>query len=286
MSDTSSTKPQIHHSMMTMLSNCPEQFRRRYGARFGIADHEEIIKPGFAAAVGTAVDHSVNYIMRERIEKPDFLPTQEQCKDIAGDNARAVWQEGVLLTEEEAQQVKQVEASMIEWTRLCSVEHLDVIASDIVPTDVQSKWVIELPDYPVDLAGTIDIVEATQLRDTKTTGNMSIGNNCVQSLQGVMYSVAMQVKTGKLPEHFIYDYLIRKALKRGNEVVYKQFAIQPKPHWSNMILQRIENICSLLEAVKRGKAKMPGITPGVQNSWVCSPKYCGYWNTCKMRLDW
>ena len=282
-------KPQIHASMLTTLSNCPIQFQRRYGARFGLWDREEITPPGVAAAIGSSVDASVNYnmiIKKQSIEKQiNLVPPLEEVLQIARDEAAGMWTGGLLLSDEEAEALKKTQGDLIDWSVMMSEHHYHEVADLIQPVDVQKNWVITLENFPVNLSGTIDIVEANQLRDTKTTKG-SVPYDFAHSMQAVVYNLAFKIETGKLPKEFIFDVLVRKDLKRGREVQYKPATMTPKERHFPPLFNRIERLCAFFEDIRRGLKTFPAVTPSAQSKWICSKAYCGYWPTCNCRLDW
>lgn len=282
-------KPQIHASMLTTLSNCPIQFQRRYGARFGLWHEEEIRPPGIAAAIGSSVDASVNYnmiIKKQSIEKQiELVAPLEDVLQIARDEAAGMWNGGLLLSDEEAEALKKTQGDLIDWSVMMSAHHYNDVADLIKPVDVQKNWVITLENFPVDLSGTIDIVESGQLRDTKTTKG-SVPYDFAHSMQAVVYNLAFKIETGQLPKEFIFDVLVRKDLKRGREVEYKPKKLIPQEKHFPPLFNRIERLCDFFENVRKGKTTFPAVTPSTQSKWICSKAYCGYWHTCNCKLDW
>ena len=278
-------KPQLHASMLTMFSNCPLAFQRRYGARFGLWHEEEIRPPGIAAAIGSSVDAAVNYSMIQKMDLEGGMPKLESVLQVARDEAAGMWSGGLLLSDEEADSLKQTQGDLIDWSVMMSEHHYNEVADLIKPLDVQKNWVITLENFPVDLSGTIDIVEPGQLRDTKTTKG-SVPYDFAHSMQAVIYNLAFKIETGQLPKEFIFDVLVRKDLKRGREVDYKPATLIPQEKHFPPLFNRIERLCDFFENVRKGKATFPAVTPSTQSKWICSKAYCGYWPTCNCKLDW
>lgn len=282
-------KPQIHASMLTTLSNCPIQFQRRYGARFGLWHEEEIRPPGVAAAIGSSVDAAVNHNMivkKKGLEQgEDRIAPLEEVLQIARDEAAGMWGGGLLLSDEEAEALKKTQGDLIDWSVMMATHHYYEVADLIKPINVQKNWVITLENFPVDLSGTIDIVEADQLRDTKTTKG-SVPYDFAHSMQAVVYNLAFKIETGQLPKEFIFDVLVRKDLKRGREVDYKPATMTPQEKHFPPLFNRIERLCDFFENVRKGKNTFPAVTPSAQSKWICTKAYCGYWHTCNCKLDW
>lgn len=296
MSTINDKKPQLHASMLTMFSNCPLAFQYRYGARFGLWHQEEIRPPGVAAAIGSSVDAAVNYHMnvkKQLLEKDinlippldELRPPLDEVLQVARDEAAGMWSGGLLLSDEEAENLKTTQGDLIDWSVMMSEYHYTDVADLIQPIDVQKNWVITLENFPVDLSGTIDIVEAVTLRDTKTTKG-SVPYDFAQSMQAVIYNLAFKIETGRLPTEFIFDVLVRKDLKRGREVNYKPATMTPQDKHFPPLFARIERLCDFFENVRKGKSTFPAVTPSAQSKWICTKAYCGYWHTCDCKLDW
>jgi hypothetical protein len=250
---------------------------------------EEIRPPGIAAAIGSSVDASVNYnmnIKKEGLEKGvDYIALLDDVLQIARDEAAGMWSGGLLLSDEEAEALKKTQGDLIDWSVMMSEYHYENVADLIRPVDVQKNWVITLENFPIDLSGTIDIVEATTLRDTKTTKG-SVPYDFAHSMQAVVYNLAFKIETGQLPKEFIFDVLIRKDLKRGREVDYKPATMVPQEKHFPPLFNRIERLCDFFENVRKGTSTFPAVTPSAQSKWICSKAYCGYWHTCNCKLDW
>lgn len=276
-------KPQLHVSMIEMLFRCGEQFKRRYGHLFGLWPKEEIIPPSIALATGISVHKTIDANLNHKMESDngDLLP-RDQIRDMARDEFENVWTGGMMLTDEEAVDVKAVHGKAVDQTIALSVLHHEELAPAIKPVAVEEKFVVILPKYPYDLAGTIDIREATGLRDTKTSKRAPSGD-AARTLQGAMYCMAHEVnrmgcepedEVGKLPDWWTIDFLVK-----SNESAVTHY-FKPDRPWIDLVQARIVRATEFIEAVKEGKAAFLPADADAMN-WRCSKKFCGYATTCE-----
>lgn len=259
-------KPQLHQSMISMYYKCPEQFRRRYGARFDWNDREEIVPPGIALITGIATHKSIESNLNSKIDTGELLPL-EQVKDIARDNVIGQFNQEVTITKEEGDP-KKLKGECIDMTVTLSELHAIELAPVLLPVSVERKWVVELDNFPYDLSGMWDIEEEGDvIRDTKTSGKSPSTKDADASEQLTMYSLAKQVCDGKKPPYMYIDALVK--LKTPKIVT---LATSRTDAQHNILLRRVEIVT---HAVEKGV-----FTPANPQDWWCSKKFCGYYNSC------
>jgi|SRR5262245_52681384 len=253
-------KPQLHVSSLTM--QCGEAFRRRY-------IEKEIIPPGVASVVGTATDKTVTKNLESKMIWDELL-TIEEIQDAARDGLDQAWQWGVTLDEDERQKgVRRVKGEATDKTIRLSVLHAERKAPELRPTHVQRKWALELPGFPVDLVGTLDVQEGSEtVRDTKTSRKSPPEDVAENSIQLTSYALGIKVIDGQAPQKVVLDYLIDIKMP-----VARTFEATRSDDDYRALLRRIETLCL---AIERG-VFMP-VSP---DHWMCCPKWCGYWSTCK-----
>lgn len=256
-------KPQLHWSALSMLSKCGEMFRRRY-------IEGEIIPPGVAAVRGTGVHKAIQVNLENKIAHGTLL-TEEHVDNLARDAVDAAWDRGVVLSEEEAGRgAAKVRAKARDGAARLAVLHAGHLAPQLEPTHVERKFTLELAGYPLDLAGTIDIQEGSAfVRDTKTSAKSPNADAAERSDQLTMYALGVHVIDGAPPLHVALDTLVDR--KRGAELrtltstrTMEDFA---------PLLARVENA---VEVREKG-----AYTPARRDDWWCSPKWCGYFSTCR-----
>ena len=253
-------KPQLHVS--SLETKCMEQFRRRYIER-------EIIPPGVALIVGTGTHKSVDANLTNKIKTGDLL-TLQAVSDAARDGVSQEWDKsGVTLDPEEAALgIKTVKGMAIDKAVRLAKLHATQNAPKLTPTHVERSWALEIKGYPLDLVGRIDIQEPTSVRDTKTSGKTPSADCAEKSIQIKAYAMAVKVLDGKMPETAHLDYLIDTAKPKS-----ESFNHEPNEDDFRAVLNRVEVIAMAME---RGV-----FVPIEPSHWCCSPKWCGYYATCK-----
>jgi len=256
-------RPQIHVTGISMFNFCGEQFRRRYILG-------EIIPPGVAMLVGTATDRAVTADLKSKIETKQLL-VDEDIAAIARDALVAGWNGGVMLSEDEAAEgVRKVKGRAVDTSvRLAYLHHRE-IAPDIHPVAVQRSFALDLEGYPFQVVGTMDVQDDRGIRDTKTKSRSPGRDEAERSVQLTGYAMAVQALDGKLPERVTLDFLVDG--KTPAAIV--QESIRTPAHIA-AFLRRLENAIKAIQA---------GIfVPAVARDPLCSPRFCGYWSSCKFQ---
>lgn len=255
-------KPQIHVSGLEMLSKCGEQFRRRY-------IEGEIIPPGVALVVGKSTHRSVARDLGNYIDKGELL-SLEEIQDTARDALVSEWQTGIRLDlDEQRVGIKKCRAEAIDKTVRLSTLHHREKAPYLKPTHIERPWVIEIPGYPLDLAGTLDIQEGSLcIRDTKTASKSPNKNEADHSLQLTAYALAVSVIDGIIIDSVALDYLVDKKSPEPVTLISRRGRED-----FQVLLRRVERA---IIAIEKG-----AFQPARESDWWCSPKYCGYYSTCE-----
>jgi hypothetical protein len=241
---------------------CFEAFRRRY-------IENEIIPPGVALIVGTGTHASVEKNLTAKIETGTLL-TLDAVKDAARDGVNNAWEQGVKLNDEEAERgIKAVKGEAVDKAVRLATLHANDKAPSLRPTHVERKWSLELPGYPVDLVGRIDIQEGlVSIRDTKTSGKTPAENCADKSIQLKAYAAAVRAIDGTLPQFAVLDYLIDTKTPAA-----KTFSMVPTVEDTHAMLARVETVVLAME-----KGVFIPVEP---THWCCDPKWCGYYQTCR-----
>lgn len=259
---TIESKRNLSISQLNMLSRCGEQYYQRY-----ILGRK--IPPAIALIVGRVVDDSVTENLGHRLKGEDLLPVEAVADFTAGKFNQAWDGTEVALTDEEMDKgIKIVRGESLDKSvRLASL-HASDMAPEIHPTHLQRKVEVELPGYPYDLIGYIDIQEGSKsIRDTKTTGKTPAADIAHKDDQLTIYAMMAQVTDGIIPKQLCLDYLVD--IKTPKAVTY--YTSRTGEDFKPM-LRRIETAAKALEA---------GIfVPARETDWWCNEKWCGYHKTC------
>lgn len=254
-------KPHLSISQLNMLSRCGEQYRRRYISR-------EIIPPGIAMLVGSAVDRAVTRNLEERLNGRELLPVDAVAEIASAGYVARLDTTDVLLTEDEesigidAARGRGQDKS-VRLARLHAIE----LAPAIEPTHLQRKVEVDLTGYDYSLLGFIDIQERGAIRDTKTASKTPAADTADKDDQLTIYALMAQVIDGAIPERLCLDYLIDTE--------------QPKTKILHTA-RTVEDFHPLLRRVEVAtRALAAGVfIPARETDWVCSPRWCGYHATC------
>ena len=112
------------------------------------------------------------------------------------------------------------------------------------------------------------LLEDPKVGDLKTTKKTWPENRINQEIQPILYSFVHEHEKGIKPE-FIYHILI--ALKRETKL-QEQKLVPTKKHY-RALFAKLTLFCKMVET---------GLFPPANPSeWYCSPKWCGYYQTCK-----
>lgn len=255
-------RPQLHFSGLDRLWGCGEQFRRIY-------IEKERPDANAAILVGIAVDRSVTANLESKITTGALLP-KEAVLDKVHDVVESEWTSRTLVftADEKAAGESATKGAILDKAvRLASL-HAREIAPKINPIHVARKWAIEVPGFPFDLVGEIDVQEKEGPRDTKTSAKSPVANIADLSDQLTMYSLAIKVLDGVTPERVGLDYLIDNKIP-----VAKSFTSKRDDDDFRILMNRVENAASAIQS---------GVfVPAQPTDWRCSMKWCGFAPTCR-----
>lgn len=249
----------IHQSTLNMALRCGEQFRRRY-------IEDEIIPPGIAAARGTGVHKANEVNLKAKVMTGEDLPLSD-LQDAARDGFVHALRNGVYLPKEDiSAKDRLLNEGLNDTIRLTRIYRQEV-APEIVPQEIEREFFIVVPGLPLPLAGRIDIEREAKVDDLKTTGRSWPKDQIQKEIQPIFYSFVHEHETGIRPT-FYYHILI--ALKKKEKRQIQN--ITPTDNHYRALLAKLKMFCETLRA---------GVfLPANPSSWWCSPRFCGYWQTC------
>lgn len=256
-------KPKLHWSQISMLCRCGIQYEMRYVK--GISR-----PPAIALIVGSATHVSIEKNLKHKMDNKALLKDDE-VRQIAADDVNQRWQnEGADLSsldeEELGKGEKAVRGEAVDMAVSLASLHHHELAPAIEPIHLERKWDVEIAGFPCDLQGTIDIQESGRIRDTKTSKASPPKDKAAKDEQLTMYSMASKVLDGSIPE-LAMDFLVKtKTPKVVTQTTQREQAdFEP-------LLARIAAASKCIEN---------GIfMPCPPDSWVCSPRWCGWFDQC------
>ena len=146
----------------------------------------------------------------------------------------------------------------------------DDVAPTVQPVLVESKHTLEIPDC-LPVVAIIDLIDNKKIiRDAKITGKSKSQSDADNSLQFTIYSMVFKDLFGTMP----------------NGIAFDNFVTTKTPKYNFIETQRTENdfnglvnvVKSVQDAIGKGV-----FLPASEGSWVCSPKFCGFYHICRYK---
>jgi hypothetical protein len=248
-----------------MYWRCPESWRRRY-------EEHEIIPPGIALAVGSGVHCGAKANFSQKIETRYDLPEDDIVgAAVAGFEAEQAG--GLALTiDEVARGSAVVIGEAKDETAELATLHAKEQAPDYQPVAAELRIEIPFPSATHDLVGYVDLIDdRDRVTDIKTIGKKPPAGIADESTQLTIYAAAFQRLYGKTASEVRLDFL-RKRTKTMAPQRYIESSSRDVADFAALIYR----INATLKAINAGI-----FTPASPGAWQCSPKWCGYWNTCR-----
>lgn len=258
----STAKPHLSHAQLNMLSICGEQYRRRY-------PENEKIPPGIALNIGTGAHTGAEVNFLQKIESHTDLPKNE-IVEAAVAGYETAFADGYTLAEDERKRgASIVIAEGKDLVASLADLHARESAPEYQPVAVEQEILIPFPNATHDLLGYVDVTDdLNRVTDFKTAGKSKNQNEADTSVQLTIYAAAHQIATGAPPAEVRLDVLVKT--KKPKRQVLSSTRGQPD------FLALINRVNIALAVIQAG-TYMP-VEPG---HWMCGPKWCGYWSTCR-----
>lgn len=256
----------LSHSQIATLDKCGMQYHYRY---------VEGIKspPGIAMLKGTATHAAIEANMRAKLETGAPLPS-EAIRDAAADAFTAATRAGEYVLDGDYAEMSASDAlaSGKDGAVGLAELHAAQVAPLIEPTGVEMR--VRLPEseaLPVVLFGVVDLVDRGQIvRDTKTSKKSPAKDSADSSMQLSAYALLYAgLNDGRLPAKLTLDYLVETPGGKRSSTVQ-----ETTRGWEDVraFVARANAALRVIEAET--------FLPAPADSWVCSPKWCGYWDRC------
>jgi PD-(D/E)XK nuclease superfamily len=259
-------KMHLSNSQMYLLTQCGEAYRKRYIEKVRS-------KVTVAMIVGGAVDETVNANMLHKI-KTGALLSWQQIEQKTRDAytiriAESLKEEGILFKQAELidGERETIAEGLAKAARMSKL-HYDSVAPKLNPLYVQRPLFVELPDWPFDIGGIIDLEETDgTIRDTKVKDKTPSQGFADDDDQLTLYAMLEYLTSGALPK-LVYDCLIdTKSIK------YVPLETTRAVEDFDVMLRRIQVCC---EGITKGV-----FLPARETDWWCGKYACSYWGGCK-----
>lgn len=256
-------KKELHITRLATLSRCGVQYER--------IEAGERIPPACAMIIGTKV-HEAIALDQNRKKDTGELASLDEVQTAARDGVAHQFEVGDywLSPDERIYHPDEWRDDVINWAVRLSTVHHEVLGPILQPTAVEKHWTVDLGSgWDFTLAGTTDYEEgAKRIIDWKTAGRKPSQAEVDNSLQLTMYPLAKKVNEGVQVERVAIGALVKT--KKPQAVIVSSgrddFDYVP-------LLRRIENAAEVI-------AKKAFVPANPEKDWWCSPKCCGFWDTC------
>jgi len=252
-------------SQLNMFLRCGEQYRRRYV-------EGEIIPPSGSLVRGSCCHKGEEHNFRQKIGSQQDLPLADVL-----DVFSTAWEEqkySIAFTEDELagqSPTKALGAWKDSGTALVKV-YQEQVAPTTRPTHVEQGFTICFDGGFPDLIGFIDRIDAaTIIADQKHVGRSPSAGAVETDAQMTTYDLGFRAAFGRKPTELVRECAV--ATKVPKTVVQR---CGPRDDAAlNHLLWRFE---AFVAALEKGV-----FLPASNGHWCCSPKWCGYYHTCKYR---
>lgn len=244
-------KPHLSVSQINMFRRCPRSYYYRYMENL-------IIPPNAAITRGTAVHSGNEFNYRQKMETERDLPLKEVQEFVS-----ATYDEKAEETDFAGEDKGKIKDSTIGLTTLYHTE----IAPTVQPQAVEEKVEVAFEGTDYTLLGYIDLIDQhKQIRDTKTTGRSPGESILTDNLQLAAYSMMYRTMFDSEESGVALDYLV--ATKTPKTVKLETRVTDAD---RTRFLRTMDSVAG---AIKSGH-----FYPN-EDSWICSPKHCGYYAKC------
>jgi CRISPR/Cas system-associated exonuclease Cas4 (RecB family) len=228
-----------------------------------------VIPPAIALLKGTSVHKASEKNFKQKIDSKVDLPKKDIIDISISTFEDTMKNEGLFLNKEEesigkAKVVGTAKDSVVVFSNLYS----EKVAPKYQPLDVEKDQLIELETSPFNLKGRVDLVDdRKRIIDLKTGTKTKNQDDIDRDTQLTFYSMTYRALYGCNPTGLIIEQVIDK-----KEPENKTFETSRDMSDYHALINRINAVA---EAISKDV-----FPPAIESSWICSPKFCGYWNSC------
>lgn len=258
-------EPHISYSQLNMYLRCGEQYRRRY-----LEGH--IIPPSGTMQRGKKCHLAEQKNFETKIITAEFLSSDAVC-DVFSTEWEASKHEIAFTPEELAEgspatimgKMKDTGIGLLEVFQREQLKYCNPVACE------DEFWVRFEGGAALPILGYIDRVDKGDvISELKFQSKSPVNAEILSDTQMTFYDLGYRSKYHRAPKQLMKQYAIAT---KEPKTTYQQCNGR-SPEAIDRLLCRIEKF-------------MDGITKGIFlpaaiGSWCCSPKWCGYWDTCKL----
>jgi hypothetical protein len=258
-----STTPtlEVRQSALNDFELCGEMFRRKH-------IEKEPAHPGTAALRGGGVHVGAQLNHEQKKKSGKDLPKKDIVDAAVAGFEEKKAKEGFRLTPEELSVgVNPILARTVESVVTLTGLYADQVAPRMQPDLIEQEAKIQLPNGVV-FGGRLDLsTQDGRIKDLKTSGRSKSQKDIDESLQGTQYWLLYTALKGKEPKGFDLEVLVDLKTPKAQQLQ------STRTQRDVAVLVNRANV--MLTSVKAGIFAPAGV-----GSWICSPKWCPFWNTC------
>lgn len=249
----------ISPSQYTTFTNCGEQWYRRYILR-------QKIPPGIAAIKGTSVHKAAEIDLHEKKVTGEDQKLSYLEEVVADEYDRRVNEEGIYIPHDELPSASR----LIGEGKDRAVAFVEPLRNDFLPQIqpdlVEELFELELPDLPK-IIGVIDNFTADNWLSDLKTGKIKTQKFADDSTQLTIYWEYLR-SIGREPRLMTIDQIVdrKNPAYASIQTIRQQTDI-------DVVHRKLKIMMSQIDA-----GIFPPASPG---AWICDPKWCGYYWTCK-----
>jgi len=249
----------LSYSSLNAWSLCPERWRRAYL-------EGERIPPGIAAHRGKGVHKSAEYNFKQKITSGRDEPL-DVLQDVARDSFMDSARRGTFVPPAEQSSFKNdIAAALDIAVKVMTKNFREIVAPSVQPALVEKKITLDLPQLPLPFTCILDVYTTDQWwLDIKTSTNKWPESKGQTDLQATVNWALLKAFLGEEPKRMSYEIFTPK--------VHQPLGVTRGMADVHALIQRSQ---SMLACIKAGT-----FIPCDPNAWVCSPRWCGYFWTCK-----
>lgn len=252
----------IRPSSLNGFLQCPQQWYQVF-----LLGHDGI--PNARAAIGTAIHAGIENMWTDSIAAKTKIVAKSSMEDAAME-----------ALDEESQKGLRYDAGEDEETAIATIRTgMEVFVNDIlpwtdIPTAVEQRYTVKIDNHPVvaAISGTLDYVntETGFIADVKTGKRKH--NTADSEIQ-----------------QSIYKYLVEENGIKVNGAVIQNVVLKTKPEGHTMesainiprAKAIVNTLLDTLDVYVEDKVDPDILFRGNPKWYLCSPKYCAFWSTCK-----
>lgn len=252
-------KKQLHVSVVSSLASC--------GWKHNLRHIKAIHRPRAPnLAVGSSAHRANAGNLTYKVASDGKLLPQDEVRDLARDALNDEANKGEGISEDGITKIdNQLKGKLVDESVRCADIHYNHVAPEVNPgksiivsggeeivvPDVERPYVLEMSNYPFNLAGTIDLIDRVDgkkmIRDSKTSRRKPDEFIAKKSVQGTAYTMALHY-TDQVPYpiDFDLDYLLLYK-DPANDAHVKRCGQRTREH-EKAFLRVFETACKMIEA--------------------------------------